>query len=153
MIPIYYYLQPTPINTTMAELKTKENAKSVTTFLNAIDNDTRKEDAFTLLELIQDITGETPRMWGASIIGFGSYHYKYPSGREGDWFISGFSARKQSLVLYLCFDLNKYTRFLEKLGKHKTGKGCLYIKTLDDIDMNVLKELIQESSKNLEYKA
>lgn len=136
----------------MAELKTKENSKSVTAFLNAIDNDARKEDAFTLLELIKNITGKTPRMWGASIIGFGSYHYKYPSGREGDWPITAFSARKQSLALYLCFDLNKYTRFLEKLGKHKTGKGCLHIKALDDIDMNVLKELIRECSNNLEYK-
>jgi len=136
----------------MAELKTKENSKNVTAFLNGIENETRKEDAFKLLELIQDITGEMPRMWGTSIIGFGSYHYKYPSGREGDWFISGFSPRKQSLALYLCFDLNKYTRFLEKLGKHKTGKGCLHIKALEDIDMNVLKDLILEASNNLEYK-
>ena len=137
----------------MAELKTKENSKNVTAFLNGIENETRKEDAFKLLELIQDITGEMPRMWGTSIIGFGSYHYKYPSGREGDWFISGFSPRKQSLALYLCFDLNKYTRFLEKLGKHKTGKGCLHIKALDDVDMNVLKDLIREASNSLEYKA
>jgi hypothetical protein len=139
--------------TTMAELKTKENSKNVTEFLNGIENEIRKEDAFKLLELIQDITGEMPRMWGASIIGFGSYHYKYPSGREGDWFVSGFAVRKQALTLYLCFDLNKYTKYLEKLGKHKTGKGCLYIKSLDDIDMKVLKELIRESSTNLECKA
>ena len=137
----------------MAELKTKENSKNVTAFLNTIDDNTKKEDSFKLLEMIQDITSETPRMWGTSIIGFGTYHYKYPSGREGDWFISGFSPRKQSLALYLCFDLNKYTRFLEKLGKHKTGKGCLHIKALNDIDMDVLKDLIREASNNLEYKA
>ena len=137
----------------MAELKTQKNSKSVTTFLNSIENDIRKKDAFTLLELIEDVTGEQPKMWGTSIVGFGNYHYKYPSGREGDWFLTGFAARKQALTLYLCFDLSKYTGYLEKLGKHTTGKGCLYIKSLEDVDIDVLGSLIRESSSNPEYKA
>ena len=137
----------------MAELKTKENSTNVIAFLNGIENEARKTDALKLLDLITDVTGETPKMWGTSIVGFGNYHYKYPSGREGDWFLTGFAARKQALTLYLCFDLSKYTGYLEKLGKHTTGKGCLYIKSLEDVDIDVLGSLIRESSSNPEYKA
>lgn len=129
----------------MAELKTKVNEASVEGFLNKVESEKKRTDAFKVLEMMKRITGEKPKMWGPSIIGFGSYHYKYESGREGDWFVAGFSPRKQSLVLYIMSGFKRYGDLMSKLGKHKTGKGCLYINKLEDIDQSVLEELITES--------
>jgi uncharacterized protein YdhG (YjbR/CyaY superfamily) len=132
-----------------AELKTKPNKASVEKFLNSIKDEKKREDSFEILKLMKQITKAEPEMWGSSIISFGNYHYKYASGREGDWFLTGFSPRKQSLTLYLMTYLEKNKDILKKLGKYKTGKGCLYINKLEDVDMKVLKELITTSIKKL----
>ena len=129
----------------MAELKTKKNDQSVEAFLNAVENEAKRKDSFTILEWMKEITGEEPEMWGSSIIGFGSYHYKYASGRQGDWFTVGFSPRKQNLTLYIMSGFDQYETLLEKLGKHKTGKSCLYLKKIEDVDEDILKELIRQS--------
>ena len=129
----------------MAELKTKKTKASVDKFLNSIKDEKKREDSYTILKLMKQITKEEPIMWGTSMVGFGSYHYKYASGREGDWFLSGFSPRKQNLTLYIMSGFSKNQNLLKKLGKHKTGKGCLYINKIEDIDIKVLKELIKQS--------
>ena len=136
----------------MAELKTKLNDGSVEKFLNSVEDESKKSDCFEILKLMKQITKDEPRMWGSSIIGFGSYHYKYESGREGDWFITGFSPRKQSLTIYIMPGFKRYDELMNKLGKYKTGKACLYIKKLEDIDVNVLKELIKQSVMYMEDK-
>ncbi len=136
----------------MAELKTQKNQASVTDFLHAVENEKRKQDSFVILDLMKRITRSEPSMWGPSIIGFGSYHYKYASGREGDWFLTGFSPRKQSLSLYIMSGFKKYDSLLQKLGKCKTGKSCLYINKLEDIDMDVLEELIAASVSHMKRK-
>lgn len=133
----------------MAELKTKPNDASVEKFLNAISDAKTRQDCFKILEMMKQITKAAPKMWGPSIVGFGSYHYKYESGREGDWFLTGFSPRKQNLTLYIMAGFSQYDDLLQKLGKHKTGKSCLYIKRLDDIHLPTLKKLIQQSVKHL----
>ena len=129
------------------ELKTKVNAASVEHFLNSVTDEQKREDCFEILRLMKQVTKEAPKMWGSSIVGFGSYRYKGASGREGDWLLTGFSPRKENLTLYIMggFDLHK--DLLKKLGKHKTSVGCLYIKKLDDVDIKVLKELVAESVK------
>ncbi len=129
----------------MAELKTKPTSASVTAFLKAIDNPTRAEDARTIKSLMERLTGEKPKMWGPSIIGFGNYHYKYDSGHEGDFFITGFSPRKKALTLYIMPGFGRYDDLMARLGKYKTGKSCLYINKLSDVDMAVLEELIASS--------
>ncbi len=129
----------------MAELKTRLNDGNVQAFLNSVEDETKRNDSFTLLELMKQLTGETPKMWGNSIVGFGSYHYVYDSGREGDWFKVGFSPRKQNLTIYIMSGFARYEELLQKLGKHKTGKSCLYIKRLDDVDQPVLEELVTSS--------
>ena len=129
----------------MAELKTKKNAASVEEFLNAVENKRRREDGFHLLELMGEVTGEEPAMWGTSMVGFGSYHYKYASGHEGDSFLVGFSPRKQSLSVYIMSGFAEYADLMGKLGKHKTGKACLYINKLADVDEQVLRELVKKS--------
>lgn len=126
----------------MAELKTKPNAASVKTFLDSIGDDKRRKDARKVLAMMKEITGEKPKMWGGSIVGFGSYHYKYASGREGDWFRAGFSPRKQALTLYLMQGFEGRGELMSKLGKYQTGKSCLYIKRLEDVDEAILRELI-----------
>lgn len=131
----------------MAELKTKETDNSVEKFINSIKDKQMKEDCYTVLELMQKITKSKPRMWGTSIVGFGNYHYVYESGREGDWFITGFSPRKQYLSLYFMSGFAEQNPLLEKLGKFKTGKGCLYLKSLKDADLTVLEKLIEQSVK------
>ena len=133
----------------MAELKTKQNDASVEAFLNSVVDEQKRQDSFTILELMQEVTGAEPKMWGTSIIGFGSYHYKYASGRDGDWFVTGFAPRKQNLTLYIMSGFAKYDELLAKLGKHKTGKACLYIKKLEDIDLDVLRELIKQSAQHV----
>lgn len=136
----------------MAELKTKKNDASVTDFINNVENDTRREDAKKVLSIMQGVTGEEPTMWGPSIIGFGNYHYKYASGREGDWMLTGFSPRKQSTTLYLMSGFTGLEDLLDKLGKHKTGKGCLYINKLSDVDEGILKKIIEKSITSLKAK-
>ena len=133
----------------MTELKTKPTIKSVEQFLKKVENPTKKEDSFKILELMKEVTNEEPIMWGESIVGFGSYHYKYASGREGDWPLVGFSPRKQNLTLYIMSGFDKYEEILENLGKFKTGKSCLYINKLKDVNMRSLKELVSESVKHL----
>lgn len=127
--------------------KTRGSAASVADFLNSLPDRQKRNDSFIVAGLIEQITKEKPKMWGASIVGFGSYHYKYESGREGDAPVIGFSPRKQNLTLYLPGGLENYPALMQKLGKYSTGKGCLYIKRLSDVDTDVLKELIAESHK------
>lgn len=126
----------------MAELKTKRNDASVEAFLNGVADERKRGDAFAILAMMQEITQEEPKMWGDAIVGFGSYHYKYASGREGEWFVTGFSPRKQSLTLYFMPGFEQQGELLQKLGKHSTGQGCLYIKRLDDVDLPTLKQMI-----------
>ncbi len=129
----------------MAELKTKKTEASVEDFLNGIADEQTRNDCFEISKIMKKATKSAPNMWGSSIIGFGTQHLKYASGRELDWMIIGFSPRKQNLTLYLPGSLESYADLLGKLGKHTTGKGCLYIKTLKDVDAKVLKELIKRS--------
>ncbi len=133
----------------MAELKTKQNEQSVTDFLQAVPDERKRKDSFAILDLMKEITGQEPKMWGDSIIGFGNYHYKYATGREGDWFVTGFSPRKQNLTLYIMSGFDEYDELLKKLGKYKTGKACLYINKLADVEISVMKELIQKSVAHL----
>ena len=129
------------------ELKTKVNAASVEGFLNSVTDEQKREDCFEILKIMKQVTKEAPKMWGSSIVGFGSYHYKGASGREGDWLLTGFSPRKQNLTLYIMGGFDSHKDLLKKLGKYKTSVGCLYIKKLDDVDKKVLKELVAESVK------
>ena len=129
----------------MSDLKTKPTGKSVEEFIDSVEHPVRKADALVLLELMKEVTGDEPQMWGPSIIGFGSVHYKYASGRELDWFKTGFSPRKRSLTIYGTTGFAKYEDLLEKLGKYRLGKGCLYINKLADVDNDVLKKLIIKS--------
>jgi len=129
----------------MTELKTKMNDSNIVEFLNGIANEDRKKDCFKLLEIMKQCTDETPKMWGKSIVGFGSYHYKYDSGREGDWFLTGFSPRKQNLTIYITAGFKEYDEIMKKLGKYKTGSSCLYVKKLSDIDIDELKILVEKS--------
>ena len=137
----------------MTENKTIPNDQDVEQFLNSIADERKRKDSFTILELMKQVTGKEPRMWGSSIVGFGSYHYKYESGREGDMIIAGFSPRKQNLTLYNMGGFERDDDLLKKLGKHTTGNSCLYIKCLDDVDLPTLKSLIEESVKHVKQKA
>ena len=129
----------------MAELKTRVNDQSVTAFLDKVVDDQRRQDCYTILEMMKNATGAEPKMWGDSIVGFGSYHYKYATGREADWLLIGFSPRKQNLTLYFMTGFTDYESILGRLGKFTTGKGCLYIKKLDDVNLAALQELITQS--------
>jgi hypothetical protein len=131
----------------MSDLKTKKTKASVAAFLNDIEDDQKRKDSKAVAKIMKEITGESPKMWGTSIVGYGSYHYKYASGQEGDWPVTGFAPRKQALTLYIMSGFKEYTPLLEKLGKHKTGKACLYIKKLEDVDEKILRELIKRSVK------
>jgi hypothetical protein len=133
----------------MAELKTKPTTESVTTFLNKVADKTRREDCFDVLEMMRDVTKEEPTMWGSSIVGFGRYRYKYESGREGEWPITGFSPRKGDLTLYIVPGFEIAPDLMKRLGKYKTGKSCLYIRKLADVDRKVLKQLIEKSVKKM----
>ena len=136
----------------MAELKTKLNNANVEKFLNSVKDEKKRKDCFTVLDLMKKITKSEPKMWGTSIVGFGTYHYKYASGRQGDWPLVGFSPRKQSLTLYIMSGFKRYNELMKKLGKYKTGKACLYINDLDDIKINVLRDLITQSVKYISAK-
>lgn len=133
----------------MAELKTKPTEENPSKFLKGIEDDQKRSDCLELLALMEAITGKKPKMWGTSIVGFGNYHYKYDSGREGDYFVTGFSPRKQNLTIYIMPGFTRYEAVMSKIGKYKTGKSCLYIKKLDDIDRDLLRELISQSVKDM----
>ena len=132
------------------ELKTKENDNSVIEFIENVDHPKKRQDAYRLLDIFTETTGYPAKMWGASIIGFGSYHYKYESGHEGDAPLVGFSPRKSKISLYLAACAPARETLLMKLGKHTTGKGCVYINKVDDIDVAVLQEMIRNSVKYLQ---
>jgi hypothetical protein len=129
----------------MSALKTQPNDASVLSFIDSVEEQQKRDDCLVLLELMKDATGEEPKMWGPSIIGFGRYHYKYESGREGNWFLTGFSPRKQNLSVYIMTGFQPFKETLQKLGKFNTGKSCLYFKKLSDIDNKVLSSLVSKS--------
>ncbi len=138
----------------MAELKTKKNAGSVTDFIKAVTDENKRNDCMALLKLMKQTTGEKPVMWGDSIIGFGSFHYKSErSKQEGDWFITGFAPRKQNITVYIIAGFGNYADLLKKLGKHKTSSGsCLLINKLADVDHGILKELVAKAFKDMKKK-
>lgn len=121
-------------------------------FIASVENENRRQDAELMLGIMEEITGEKPVMWGPSLIGYGAYHYKYDSGREGDFFMTGFSPRKQNMALYIMPGFDRFPELMGKLGKHKTGKSCLYINKLKDVDMDVLKTLIEEGYRYMKNK-
>ena len=129
----------------MADVTTRKTQASPKKFIEAIADEGKRKDSLALMKMMQRITGEAPKMWGGSIVGFGDYHYKYESGREGDWFLTGFSPRKQALSLYIMSGFEGHAALLAELGKFKTGKSCLYVKRLDDVDLKVLETLIRKS--------
>jgi hypothetical protein len=132
----------------LAKIKTQETSSSVEDFLNKVPEEQKRKDSFVLVRLMEKASKEKPKMWGSSMIGFGNVRYKSPAtGREVDWFKIGFSPRKANLSLHLIFDMKAHADELKKLGKHKTGVGCLYINKLEDVDMKVLEVLINASAK------
>jgi len=133
----------------MAENKTKETKASVDKFINSIKDENVRKDCYTIIDLMKSVTKAEPKMWGTSIIGFDSYHYKYESGREGDICVAGFSPRKQNLTIYLMPGFDKQKDYLKKLGKCKTSKVCLYIKSLKDVDLKILRKMIDTSYKEM----
>ncbi|UYP44590.1 hypothetical protein NEF87_000875 [Candidatus Lokiarchaeum ossiferum] len=133
----------------MAVLKTKANDKNVQAFLDTIQNPQKKQDSLVIMQILQEKSGNEPIMWGNSIIGYGKYHYKYKTGREGDWMRIAFSPRKQNLTLYIMDGFETHKELLNKLGKFKIGKSCLYIKKLADIDNKILSQLVEQSLHNM----
>ncbi len=133
----------------MATLKTKPTEASVEDFLDQIENEQRKADCFELLQICSEVTGEPAKMWGENMVGFGKYHYQYKSGHEGEWFLTGFSPRKQNLTIYILAGFQDYEDLLKDLGKHKTSSSCLYLKKLDDVDRRVLKKVIAASVEDM----
>lgn len=133
----------------MAELKTRVNDASVEEFIKSVRDEGKRQDSYKIIDIMRKATRAEPKMWGTSIVGFGSYHYRYASSREGDWMLVGFSPRKQNLTLYIMSGFDEYDSLLKKLGKHSTGKSCLYIKKLSDVDTRVLKELVTKSVKHM----
>lgn len=131
----------------MAALKTRPTRRSVKAFIDAVPDPDRRKDCRAVMKIMKVVTGESPKMWGTSIVGYGTYHYKYASGREGDWPVTGFSPRKQDLTLYIMAGCARFPALMKKLGKHKTGVSCLYVKRLSDLDLDVLERLIRESVK------
>lgn len=130
----------------MSTIKTQVNDASVEEFINSVDSETKRADVFVLLDMYTQATGEVAKMWGTSMIGFGQYHYKSErSAQEGDWPLAAFSPRKQNLTLYVMSEFDDYSDLLEKLGKHKTSKACLYINKLSDVDTDVLQQLIKRA--------
>jgi hypothetical protein len=130
------------------EPKIKQTDASVAAFLDAVPDERKRRDSYAILKMMEEITGEEAKMWGSSIVGFGSYHYKYASGHEGDAAMSSFSPRKQNLTLYVMYG-NEDSELFEKLGKYTVGKSCLYIKKLDDVDRDVLREMIRRSYERM----
>ena len=136
----------------MAKLKTTETTQSVTGFINAIKDETKRKDCFEVVAMMRELTGLEPKMWGPSIVGFGSYHYKYASGHEGDMPMLAFSPRAAAIVFYICDDFTNKAALLQQLGKHTTGKVCLYVKKLSDVDVTVLKKILAGSYKEMQVK-
>ena len=136
----------------MAEMKTTPTEVTVESFLNNVAGESARNDSFTLVRLMEKVTGEKAKMWGPSIVGFGKYRYKYDSGREGEICLTGFSPRKGNLTLYVLAGFPKQAKLLEQLGKHKAGKGCLYIKKLDDVNLDVLERLVMQSADYMKKK-
>jgi hypothetical protein len=134
------------------ENKTKVTTVPVNDFLDKVTDERKKTESYTLLEMMKRLSGEEPKMWGPNLVGFGNYHYKYDSGREGDFFRVGFSPRKQALTVYIMPGFERFTELMDQLGKYKTGKSCLYIKKLEDVDEEVLRTLITESLKYMAEK-
>jgi len=133
----------------MASNKTVETDQSVEQFLKQVPEEKKRQDSFVILELMKQVTGLEPKMWGDSMVGFGRYHYKYASGREGDYFQVGFSPRKQNLTLYIMPGFEAYEELLGNLGRFKTGKSCLYINKIEDIDLAVLRKLVEQSVEHM----
>jgi hypothetical protein len=133
----------------MAELKTKQTELSVDAYVDAIADDVRRQDCRALIDLMRKATGAEPKMWGAGMVGFGSYHYKYATGHEGDAMLTGFASRKSDLTLYIMSGFDRYEELLARVGKHKAGKSCLYVKRLADIDLTVLAELVTLSVQDV----
>ena len=133
----------------MAEPKTQKTDESVAGFIAEIEDDRQREDSKTLAEIMQRVTGEEPHMWGPSIIGFGDHHYVYESGREGDWFKVGFSPRRRNLTLYAMDYVDEDDPLLAKLGKYTTGKSCIYVKRLEDVDLDVLEKMVERSYRSV----
>ncbi|MFC1689037.1 DUF1801 domain-containing protein [Pseudomonadota bacterium] len=129
----------------MSSNKTVETDDRVENFINTVDNEQKRKDSWDMIALMKKITGAEPKMWGSSLVGFGQYHYKYESGREGDFFITGFSPRKTAFTVYIMPGFDAYEEQMARLGPHKTGKSCLYLKNLDVVDREVLKEIIEDS--------
>lgn len=136
----------------MAANKTKETDASVDTFIDTVDDPHKQKDSREMIELMQRVTGSKPKLWGSSLVGFGRYQYRYASGREGEFFLTGFSPRKTAFTVYVMPGFDGYAKQLERLGPHKTGKSCLYLKNLDAIDRNVLKEIIIDSVRHMREK-
>ena len=129
----------------MAKLKTRPNNRSPSSYIKSIEDDARRRDCIAVMAMMKKITGKQPKMWGTSIVGYGQYHYKYKSGREGDWFVTGIAARKHNLSLHIMPGFSNYAAIMNKLGKYKLGVSCLYIKSLADVDEILLYELIDKS--------
>lgn len=136
----------------MAELKTKQTELRVDAHINAIVDSVRREDCRKLIALMSKATGMEPRMWGTSLVGFGSYHYKYESGHEGDAMLTGFASRKSDLTMYIMPGFDRYESLMAKLGKHKAGKACVYVKRLEDLDLTVLAELVTLSVREIKQR-
>lgn len=129
----------------MAEAKLRPNDQSVSAVLDKISDERRREECYALVGMMKRVTGTEPKIWGSGLVGFGEYHYKYDSGHEGDCFVTGFASRKTALTLYVTAGVERFPKLLAKLGKHKAGKGCLYIKKLDDVNLKVLEDLLSKS--------
>lgn len=129
----------------MSDLKTRPTASSVNAFIDAVDDEHKRADCRVVARMMAEITGAEGVMWGASIVGFGDYHYRYASGREGDFFEAGFSPRKRALTIYVMAGFSEYEDLLGTLGKYTTGKSCLYVKRLSDVDLDVLREMLTRS--------
>ena len=133
----------------MTKNKTTQNASLVEDFINSVESEQKRKDSWDMIALMKKITGSEPRMWGSSLVGFGSYHYKYESGREGDFFITGFSPRKAAFTVYIMPGFSEYADLMEQLGPYKTGKSCLYIKNLDVVDLGILEQIISKSVEDM----
>jgi len=133
----------------MAELKTKATTASVSDFIAAVEDEERRKDCREVVKIMKKATGDAPKMWGTSIVGFGNHRYKYATGRELDWFLAGFSPRKRDLTLYIMPGFARHKELMASLGKHKTGQSCLYIKRLADIDVDVLRTLVESSVEHM----
>ena len=155
--PARYYVNSTsgvtvriPGESRMAELKTRPTDISPSKFISGIEDEGSRKDCRMLLKLMKEVTGKAPRMWGSSIVGFGNYHYRYRSGLEGDWFLTGFAPRKRDLTIYIMPGFSDYSVLMARLGKFRTGRSCLYVRKLDDIDLVTLRQLVEQSIMDMQ---